>query len=277
MVPLLDSVHERHAGDDAMALILRPVHEILAQLASQNAALSLAGERHRAEVSALESELASRKIEKEQLLPERRSAQVFVEDATSKVARAKADLARLNRDLSLAHDEAAQAAGQGAFAPPEHARRIAELEGQRTGAATALGDTERGLAERRVQLGQVEQRLAQTERSIAEVHSRRKAVDVGADVERRQGEKAIKAADFQRLDACEGALRRIVTAHGDRLGPEQQRQFADLEKELRLLEREVQRYALAVSAYNAQAFQRGLTLLGGAFAVLVVLVVLLVR
>ena len=273
MVALLEAVHARHPTDEALAVVVRPVHDMLSQLSAQTASLANAAERHRADVAALEADLAVRNLEKEQLVPERRTARVFVEDGMSKLGNAKAELARLSRDVTAAHTEATRAAGQSEFAPPEHARRIADLEAQQARSAAAVTEAERTLGERRVQLGGVEQRIAQAERATSDVHGRRKALDQRATAERKQAEQAIRSADFQRLDACEGALRRIVSTYGDRLSAAESTRFGDIESEHKRFEREVKRHELAVRAFSSDALARGLGLVLGAVALLVLAVV----
>lgn len=277
MPAILEAVKGRFPDDDAVSVVLRPVQDSLGQLSTQSASLENAGERHRSESAALDADLAARQLEKEQLAPGRRTARVLLEDATAQVASAKAELARVNRDCTAAAEAATRAAGTSEFAPPEHARRITELDSQRARATTAVTDADRTVSGRRAELGAMEQRMAQAERAIADVHARRKTLDQRASVERKHGEQAIRSADFQRLDACEGALRRLATAYPDRLIAEETQRFADIELELSRLTREVKRHELAVDSFNGDALRRGLGLVLGAAASLVLLVLLLTR
>ena len=107
--------------------------------------------------------------------------------------------------------------------------------------------------------------------------SRKASGSQRATAERKQAEQAIRSADFQRLDACEGALRRIVSTYGDRLSAAESTRFGDIESEHKRFEREVKRHELAVRAFSSDALARGLGLVLGAVALLVLAVVLLTR
>lgn len=277
MVAVLEAVEERDRDVEAVAAAMAPIRELLGLLESRNESLSRARAQHRADAAALASELASREGDRDRLVPERRTAQVWVEDASATLSRLKGDLSRLSRELTVAHEDATKAAGDSEFAPPDHARRITEIEATRARTTEEIVGAERNLATRRGDLADVERRISEAERAIADVHARRTALDRRAREEVAAGEQAVESADHQRLDAGEAALRSLARNHPTVLTPDEQERFAVLDESLSASVRRVLLHQRALDAYDPAAFRRGVGLLGGAAVAALLLLVLVVR
>jgi hypothetical protein len=278
MLGVLESIRDREGdSEDELAAILRPVVDLGAQVSTQSEALARTLEKHRADRASFAAELAARQAEREALQPERRTAQVWVEDAGATVTRLKSELARLSRELTVAHEDAARAAGASDFAPPEHAHRITDIEQRRARTTSEAVDAERLLAERRSNLAAVDRRIAESERAIADVHARAAAADRRAAAEQRTGEQQLRTADQGRLDASEAALRQVVRQHPTRVTPDEHERFLDASEAMARAARQVLLHERAMSCHHPEAFRRGLLLLGGGLTAALVLLALVVR
>lgn len=275
MSVVLESIIDREGEDEELVPIFQPIRDFGAQVSMRSQALADTIEQGRAERAALAAELVVKQADKEALLPELRTARVWVEDAAAAVTRAKEGLARLGRELTAAHEEATKAAGDSDFAPPEHARRITELEERRRATSEEVRGAEHELAARRAKLSDVERRISVAERAIADVHARRAAADRQALANQKAGERELKAADHDRLDACETALRRVVKAHSPKLTPDEHERFLAESDAIAEGVRRVLLHQQALDSYDPDAMRRGIIVvtaaLGGVLAILIVL------
>lgn len=277
MGSLLESFEARVGDDEEVAALLQPLRDLFGQVQSTSEALARSREQHRADDAALAGELRAGEAAREQLTPERRIAQVWVEDVTATVTRLKGDLARLSRELTVAHEDAAKAAGESDFAPPEHARRITELESTRARTTQEIVEAEQNLASRRSTLADVDRRIAEAERSIANVHSRRSALARRARDEEQAGSQAVQSADHARLDATEAALRSLADDEVPRLTVDEVTRFEALDATLSSAARRRLLHERALVAHHPEAFRRGVTLLASGAAALLALIVLVAR
>jgi len=264
MLRMIEAVRDREGeGDEELAELLRPVVDLAAQVSVRSESLARTLEQHRADRASLAAELMARQADRDGLLPERRTAQVWVEDATESVSRLKGDLARLARDLTVAHEDATRAAGASEFAPPEHARRIKAIEVQRATVAEEVVAVERTLAERRASLAAVDRRIADAERAISDVHARTAAGERRARTEQQSGEQALRTADQDRLEVSEAVATKLVRQHPTRVTPDEHERHLQGAEDLARAARQVLLHERALHAHHPEAFRRGLLLLGG--------------
>jgi hypothetical protein len=260
LATLLDAVRQRHDDHEGVRAVVRPIDDARLLIANRAHELDLAQQRHQAQSSQLDAELALRAEDRERLLGERRGAQVALEDATHQHARVKGELGRLDRDLTMAHDAASKAAGDSEFAPPEHARRITELQGKQASAKVELSQASRVLADAQARVAAFDRQLKEVDGRVADTHARRRALDHQALVARDRGAEAIKIADHHRLDLGEAALRLLVEQHPELFGVAEVQRFEAVLGAMRLQAREVEKHRLAVDAYDKEAMKRGLLL-----------------
>jgi len=277
MGSLLEAIEARVGEDEEVAALLRPLRDLSGQVQTTSEALARSREQHRADDAALAAELRAAEAAREQLTPERRTAQVWVEDATAAITRLKGELTRLSRDLTMAHEDAAKAAGDSEFAPPEHARQITELESMRARTTEEVCEAERNLAARRSTLADVDRTIAKSERAIADVHARRDALVRRARAEEQTGAEAVQSADHARLDATELVLRSLADDEIPRLTIDEVTRFEALDATLSSAARRRLLHERALVAHDPEAYRRGVILIAGGAAALVALVVLVVR
>jgi hypothetical protein len=222
--------------------------------------------------AALDAEWVGLEDEKKGLEGERNQGQILVEDRAQAHARTTEELKRVEIQLQAANDAAREAAGAGArFAPPEHARRISDLEQRRTALAAAAAESERALGAARADLRARERAVRACESRIRELDERKRALL--RDAQHAQGlrSEGVDRAEEHRLTAVDAIWQHVL---GEGAAPglcdgERRARVESLYARLRASATDLERHRLAVDAYDPDAFKKGVVvwLLG---AVLVV-------
>lgn len=277
LVTLLDGARAAHPDHEGLEVACRPIADASRAIADRAAELELTKQQYWAHVAKLDAELDERAKDSEKLLGERRTAQVLLEDANATRARVRGDLARIERDHAAASEAAAKAAGDAEFAPPDHARRIADLDAKKSAAAAEVEKAEGGVAHAEAAVGALDRQLRDVDRRVADVHARRRALDQQADAARDAGTRNIQTAEQQRLDTYEAALRRAVELYPEVLAGEPMKAFEAIDAQLLESAREVEKHRRAIDAYDKEGAQKGLIFAVAIALALLIGVVMLLR
>jgi hypothetical protein len=273
MAGLLDALLSRHADHEGLAQIARPITEATALIANRAEQLEVTKQQHQAQAGQLDLELKSRGNDAERLRGERHKAQILLEDANSRLARAAAEVSRVARELELAHEAAAAAAGDATFAPPEHARKIAALDAHKARAAEEKRAADQATGEAKSRVATLDRSLRDVDKSVQDIHARRRALERQALLQREAGAQGVQSAEHDRLDAYETALRAVVGLHPELLDEGQQTSFRELDAGLHRTAYELEKHQRAVGAYDKEALQRGVTVTVGTLLGIIVLLV----
>jgi hypothetical protein len=230
------------------------------------------------QVGTVDQSLSALDRQREAVQTERRGAQAVVEGCADELARAQAQVKRADIELRALHDAAREAAGKGAkFAPPEHARRIAAAEQQRSELAGMVRERERALEQARGELRTKEAKLRELARQLASTQGQRHSLDRRGGQQEDLRSQALRAATEQRHEVAEQALRRLMQERHAAVEGAVREEVRTLDKRLRVSLEELERHRLAVDAFDPAALRRGLMLAGAAALLVLLLFVALVR
>ncbi|MSP24163.1 MAG: hypothetical protein EXR75_03160 [Myxococcales bacterium] len=271
MAALADEVRSKAgcAADDPFELAFKPIDDSSQAVSLRSSELGEARASFDASTRGLDDEAVVRETERAAILAQRKKAQVVLEDGCAHQARDRAALLQAKRGLEVAHDAAGAAAGASEFAPPEFARRIVELEGQKARLEQALRGHDVVVAEGRRAVQEVERKLSQHDRAAAAIDARRQSLSRDADELQKQRRTAVEFAQQSRLNAYEAALRLLVVEHPATVGEAAIAQFAEICGVRDVAEREVEKLRRATTSYDAEAYRRGASIGGAVIAAVV--------
>jgi len=262
------------ADGEAVTPLLKPVAEAEAQIEASSQQLDATAGQFAERLEAVERKLAEAHAARTQAQRDRDLAQIHLEDCQQKQARARAALRRADEMLQAAHDAAAAAAGRGAeYAPPEHARRIAQREADRLPLADRLRNRARAAAEAVALLKQRERGVKAADRRISAVLDARAALEAEATSAKDSSFARLDAARVRRLDAYELVLAQIEADHPALLNDELRRRVATVRGKLAEADADLERHRRAVDAYDRDGYRRGV-LVAAAIGLLLLLLLL---
>ena len=236
--------------DEELQSVLAPIQEATQLIGDRAAQLEATREQFEAQVAKLEGELSSRGDDRKEIEADRNRAQIVLEDCLQKQARCQANLRRVRSQLGAAHDAAAAAAGENAeFAPPEHARQIAELEGQKASLTEQLRAHDGAVADARRTVG------------VGNIHDRRRALDQQASEARDLRVEGLRAAEQTRLDAFERTLRLLLDDHAQLFDDQTREAVEQLDQELGEARYECEKHSQAINAYDEDAYKKGVVIM----------------
>lgn len=269
-----DATHDKH---DELGEVLQPVLAADELMRDRSQDLETSSDQHASRIADLGGNIGRLEEATKQCSRERSLAQATVEEAQAQLARAQDDKRRVESLLETAHDAARRAAGRGAeFAPPEHALRITELDGELARANAALVTCDKTLRDTQEQLRLRERALKDAEAQVDRLKSAKRSAEREAHASRELSSASLRQAHEQRLDACEQALTILLAERPQIFASEALTRADTLKGELVELDVDLERHRLAIHAYDQQAFRRGLMLVAGAALTVVVLLAMLV-
>lgn len=248
--------------DEELQSVLAPIQEATQLIGDRAAQLEATREQFEAQVAKLEGELSSRGDDRKEIEADRNRAQIVLEDCLQKQARCQANLRRVRSQLGAAHDAAAAAAGENAeFAPPEHARQIAELEGQKASLTEQLRAHDGAVADARRTVGVHDKALRELGRRVGNIHDRRRALDQQASEARDLRVEGLRAAEQTRLDAFERTLRLLLDDHAQLFDDQTREAVEQLDQELGKARYECEKHSQAINAYDEDAYKKGVVIM----------------
>ena len=271
---LADEVSQLVRGDEGGALddLERTLAEADGVVAERQKVMDAASSAFAARFKALEDALAKHQEARKEAVKARDMAQIAVEDAGQKRRAVEEELKRVESRLAAAHEQAREAAGAGAeFAPPEHAKRIAALQGEAAEVGKRLAEHDRVLAEARRQLRERDKAIKSVDAAIADVHRQNASLEKEAGQTHGAAMEALKQAQSYRHALYEQALERIRSQHATMIGTELAQRIDAVNERIKDADVELEAHRLALDVYDKDGFKRGVAILG-----LVGLIVLLV-
>jgi len=278
MAGLVDEATAGAADQPEVKSLMAPIAECDQLIGQRSKTVEAAASQYSAQVVAIDKELAGIEETRKQASRERSMVQIKLEDALQKRARAQATLKRMDERIQSAHDAARAAAGKGTdFAPPEHARQIAALQGKRAPLVQQVEGCDGAVAQAQGALRQADRGLREVERKVAGAQERRRAVEREAGQAQDVGFKGLREAQERRLDAYQNVLAAVTTAHPELLSEELTRRINDMTDGLNRADEELERHRLAIDAYDKPSFQRGLLIAAGLAVVVLLLLITMAR
>jgi hypothetical protein len=274
----IDSVRSKAGPAHPIGALLEPLQTYDETLAGRQGALAETSRRLSDEVSALDARVASLEAERAKAQALAGEAQAALDVRAEEHARTDAKVKRIDIELRAAHEAARIAAGPGAkYAPPEHARKIADLDADRSARVADLAPLVQAYDEAHaiVQERRAAVRALKTQISALgdEKHKLLQAGSRQIDV-RSQG---TLEAERARLAAYAEVAREVILRHPGDVPVELRTSVAAAEERLRGLAVEVETHALALRVADPSAMRRGLIVLGLAALFVVLLLAMVIR
>lgn len=271
---LADEVAALVRGDDGGALddLKRTLVEADGVVDERQRVMDTASSAFATRFKAVEDALDKQQQARKAAVKARDMAQIQVEDAGQKRRAVEDELKRVESRLATAHEQAREAADASAeFAPPEHAKRIAAIQSEAAEVGRRLAECDRALAEARRHLRGREKTIKSVDASIGDVHRQKASLDKEAGQTHGAAMDALKQARGYRLDLYEQALQRMQSQHPAMLDEELKARLASVKERIKDADVELEAHRLALDAYDADGFKRGVAILA-----LVGLIVLLI-
>ena len=265
LASVVDSIADR-AGSTELETIMAPVTQSERMIADRRKTMESAVNKYTGEFQALDDELEREKDRRKEAAKEREAAQIVVEDAAQKRGRVAAELKRLENELRSAHDEASKAAGDDDYAPPEHARRIKQLEAEQDKMKEMLVGREDAYQAAKRVLRQRASALREVDARIGAVHARESSAEKQASHARELGIESLKQAHLARLDAYVRVLERIEQELPELLTDSYRKRIETARASVGDADRELEKYRRAIDCYDSGWVNKGI-------AVVVVIVV----
>ena len=228
-------------------------------VADRSAQMDATRDHFAAQVAHFHAEVGERQQEKKELEVERKAALIHVEDCVHRQSAVREKVRQLDMRLGTLHDQAREAAGKGAaYAPPEFAAKIAAADAQKQRLDIELQDRNNEVKQAKEDLALRDRAIREIDRRVEAHHEQRRRVERQGDEVRTMRAQGVRAAEDQRLDAYELALRTVLREQPSFVDLSTQQTVAALDQERGRSRADVERHGLAVDAYDDDAYRRGL-------------------
>lgn len=276
-VKMVDRIRVGVAPEDALGRLVGPLAQYDQVTQQHEQALKQANAQLAGQLEEADGRIEQLKQDRVGLEAKAAEADAALQRCADQKSRAEAALKRVEIALRAAHEAARLAAGENAkFAPPEHAKKIKQLEAEKQAKAAELAPIVRTWQETSNYAKAEADAVERATRTIDKTRKERRALEQAGQRQLAvQSQGTMKAMEDRRAAYTEIG-RRLLAEHAMAATPEDRDAVDRAEAEVRDKETELAVHVQALTAADAGAVRRGQVLLGlAAFAALVVLVLLI--
>jgi len=277
-VKMVDRVRVGVVPEDALGRLVAPLAQYDQVTQQHEQALRQANAQLAGQLEEADRQIEALKTQRVALETKAAEADVALGRSAQQKSRAEASLKRVEIALRAAHEAARLAAGENAkFAPPEHAKKIKQLETEKQAKAAELAPVVRTWQET-FNYAKAERAAVETAtKTIDKTRRERRALEQAGQRQLAvQSQGTMKAMEDRRAAYTEIG-RRVMVEHAMAAAPEDRGAVDRAEAEVREKETELAIHVQALVAADQAAVRRGQMMLGAVAAVALLVLVLFIR
>jgi hypothetical protein len=277
---MVETVAPALEADERMGRVMEPVRRLDAVARERGATLASTDAEYRRQVAMLDTERTAiqQQADAQRAVVEQHRAGLEQRDEAFRRVEARFKRSQIElRNAQQAAMKAVEASGPGTAVPPEHASRIQQIHAQAASIQPELEQRQNERASAQAGLTAAERQLAELERALRGVDSRRRALDqqFGSQLETQTHD--VERAELERESALGDAGRAVLAARGAiPLDPAVLAQIRNADENVDRLARRAETRLRALDVHDRDAVRRGFTLVVALAGMVVIVIVLAV-
>lgn len=276
LVALVERTRPALEASDDGARLLAPIRDIEQRARSRGEALESTSAEFAAKVAEIDREIVA--AEQACTVESEKAAELaaVVERAEGELSRAEGKQKRVDIEIRAAQQAARAAAGPDAtVAPPEHAEKLSALAAEREARVAEVARARGVVDEAKKPLVEQQRVVAGHERRIAEVRKKRKALEEVYQRQMAVRSEGLSEVEKERRAAMADIARRLLAHSRAPIDEGARAAVLSADEARKKANVELEKHVRALDAYDKKRLKEGIAIVGGAFALFLLLLVVL--